>query len=684
MPEILSQPTISILKRQEMIQFFPCFANLTDAQAKEMASHMQEVRYQPQEKIVVENDLVDSIYVIVSGEAEVTREEKKKKKIIQVPIAALRAGEGVGLNDTGFYSTTGKRTATVTALTEMILLYLDLKDLYAFLQKNNLELSMYAASLQMLRMRFIKQSLPFTQLSHDRLQWLAQHVEEIRLPAGAIIFKQGEPGDKCYLIHSGKVEIVHHDGNQHEKQLATLKPPTLFGEATLITHAPRNATARTMEDTELLVLNHAYLSELLETEENVASMFMTLMVDRSRPKQNSHVSLHQRNTADGYELTILKNPDNGNYFKLSEQGGYIWQQMDGQHTLQEITLSFADEFNVFAPDVVVALISKLTRGGFVENVEQHDAAKYLPTWRRRLNFFVALLDKQITFGDSDKWLTRMYNNYIHYLFTRPAQLFFMLLAIIGVISFVMSTPSILHFFHHNHFGLLLILGLIPLSLLKVILHELGHAFAVKYYGYEVHYMGVALSMYGTPVAFTDTSDMWLAPRKPRMIVNMAGIFVDMISAGISAILIFCIPNHYIQGMLWLFALYTYLGGFHHLNPTTDMDGYYALMDWLEKNRLRHLAVTWLVRKFPKAIRHPRLLKENYPERMYWLACILYLVSVTVLTYIVQNFILKVIGMETANLVLKLIVPFFAVIFTSFSILGEIRQAEKEKSSKGMI
>ena len=661
-----------------VLRSFPCFAELTDDQSKQLANLMVEVRIPAYEVIVRENDLIDCIYIIVSGVAEVTRSSQHKKKTVQVPVASLIAGEGIGLNDTGFYSTTGKRTATVTADTDMLLLRLEIKDLYLFLKNNQLELSMYAASVQMLRMRFIKQSLPFAKISYERLQWLADRVEEINVLAGDIIFKQDEQGDKCYLIRKGQVEIVHTDEAGVPHPLAILKPPVLFGEATLITRTPRNATARAVEDCELLLLRHEHLSELIESEENVASMFMTLMVDRSRPLRNATVTVHQRTSVDGQELTILKNTDNNNYFKLSAEGYCIWKQLDGNHTLHDITLNLAEEFNVFAPDVVVALISKLTRSGFIENVELYDGetSSKKPLWVKLMVKCQRLLDKRIAFGDADPWVTRVYNKYVRYIFTRPAQLILGLLILLGVATFVASTDDVLGFFGKVHMSWLLILGLVPLSLAELILHELGHAFAVKSVGREVHYIGLGWSFAG-PVAFTDTSDMWLATRRPRMLVNLAGVYVDVLVASVASLLIWAVPNPYIQGMLWLFALYTFIGGFRMLSPLQEMDGYYALMDWVEKNKLRHAAVIWLTKKFPQSLRHPRLFREHKAEVIYWLACILFLFLVSVLTLAVQKFVFTILGIQSSNHYFSLVIPFLVVVFSSLGIIADIRNQREE-------
>ena len=83
-------------------------------------------------------------------------------------------------------------------------------------QRNKIESTMEQASSQMLRMQLIKQSLPFSKLSHERLEWLARQVEEIKLAHGEILFRQGEIGDKAYLICLGQVGIYIEAKNQKE------------------------------------------------------------------------------------------------------------------------------------------------------------------------------------------------------------------------------------------------------------------------------------------------------------------------------------------------------------------------------------------------------------------------------------------------------------------------------------
>lgn len=665
--------------REALLLALPCFSTLTDEEAQELASYLVEKHFAPHDTIVLENDLVDSVYIIESGEAEVKRIQVKRKKTIEILVATLSAGEAIGLNDTGFFSATGKRTATVVAVTPVDAYALSIKDLLQFLQKHShIQTAMKNAAGLMLRVGLIKQSLPFHRLSHERLMWLADKIEEMKVPKGTEIFKQGDVGDRCYLICSGQVEVISLDEDGNDHSLAILTPPTLFGEATLITHAPRNATATAIEDTELLVLHHKYLSELIETESNVANMFMTLMVDRSRPTQNPRITLHPRTTAEGQTVVILKNPDNGNYFKLSEQGLYIWEQLNGKQTMQEITLALADKFDVFAPDVVAALISKLAKAGFVEHVEVDtaNASSGQPVWVRAMLHIRRILESRVAIGDADQWITKIYNKGVYLLFTRAGQCILALFALLGFVAFGFSTSHTITIFKTMPNSWLLILCLVPATVIQTLLHEFGHAFATKAFGYEVHYMGVGWYWFG-PIAFTDTSDMWLSTRGPRTVVNLAGICMDILVAGFCAMLIFLIPNAYVQGFLWIFALFTYINAFRMMSPLQELDGYYLLMDLVERPHLRQNAVIWLVKGLPKALRKPSLFKKNLPEVFYWIACIIFLILVSLLTLMLQTFIFKILNLHASNPLVSLAMPFFVVLISSLTIIADIRSQAEE-------
>jgi putative peptide zinc metalloprotease protein len=286
----------------------------------------------------------------------------------------------------------------------------------------------------------------------------------------------------------------------------------------------------------------------------------------------------------------------------------------------------------------------------------------------------ALLEFRYAFGDADKWLTKMYNKVVYLLFTRIGKILFVGIAFTGLVAFLVSTSDTIETFILMPHVWFLLIPLVPATLLSTALHELGHAFATKAYGQEVHYMGVGWFWLG-PVAFTDTSDMWLSTRGPRIVVNLAGIFTDCFVAGICGLLILVIANPYVQGFLWIFALYTYVNAFRMLSPLQELDGYYVLMDLVDKPHLRQSAVIWLIRGFPKALRHPSLFKNNKPEAIYWLACIVFLILVSIMTLMIQDFVLKIFGLHPSNPLISLSLPFIVAIISGLGLIGDIRKSE---------
>lgn len=83
-------------------------------------------------------------------------------------------------------------------------------------------------------------------------------------PAGATIIRQGDPGDRYYVIARGHVEVWRATGSGEEQRLNRLGPGRGFGEEALLSGAPRNATVRATEEVVLMSLDQRDFRRLLE------------------------------------------------------------------------------------------------------------------------------------------------------------------------------------------------------------------------------------------------------------------------------------------------------------------------------------------------------------------------------------------------------------------------------------
>lgn len=119
---------------------------------------------------------------------------------------------------------------------------------------------------------FFLKNLPiFSELSPRALKILEGIVHVRSYKANETIFEEGDPGSGMYMIRSGVVKIYDGGQDNTENELASLAQGDFFGETTLTAPAPRSASARTCEATELVGLFRADILELAEKYPAVSS-----------------------------------------------------------------------------------------------------------------------------------------------------------------------------------------------------------------------------------------------------------------------------------------------------------------------------------------------------------------------------------------------------------------------------
>jgi ATP-binding cassette subfamily B protein len=92
---------------------------------------------------------------------------------------------------------------------------------------------------------------------------LSQHLKVERYQAGDVIVRQGDVGDKLYIVNRGQVEVVRVGSSARERPLARLQEGDYFGEAALLRDSPRNATVRARTPVEVYSLTKADFGRLM-------------------------------------------------------------------------------------------------------------------------------------------------------------------------------------------------------------------------------------------------------------------------------------------------------------------------------------------------------------------------------------------------------------------------------------
>lgn len=684
----------SFKNRVQLLRKVPFFSSLDNRLLGELCKLSVEMDYVEGDTIVKEGEIIDHVFIVISGFAEVRqqRQEKAQTKIFQqrhsCQIKDIGPGDTIGLAADGFFSKTGLRTATVTALSEIHLLSLSISALNDFLKVYGLHNEEMAKTSElMLKMELIKRTTLFTDLSSADIHILAQEIESVTVPADTFIFRQKESGDKCYLICSGELEVTVQDETSQEiRVVGVLESPMVFGETSLLTQSPRNASVKTKTTCKLLVIYKEQLENILKKHVEVAHYASHLVILHSRPIHLPHVTAYPRETSDGEKIFILKNHDLGSYYRLSKVGWYIWQLLDGKHTLQEIADAIFDEFLLFSPDIVTQLVTQLVLGGFVQvplraetiaNLEN----QILPWWKKGIRQFSRVMEVQCSIKHTDNFVAKVYKKIGYIFFNVPMQLLFLGCMFFGMYAFVLLIhPALTNF---KTASLWLLAGYIPLTLISVTMHEFAHALTTKAFGFEVLRFGFGWYWLG-PIAFADTSDMWLGTRRQRIIVNAAGMYVDAIFAGLACIVgLLCVSTFpHLTTMLWIFALFNYLSVFKNLDPTLAFDGYYILMDILDKSNLRSEAIDWLVEIFPNIWHKKEALGKYKKEVIYFFLCILFLVVSLFLTLFLQQTVMiqfyPHVVHTSSHQYVRWFLPFLVVIFAGIGIWIEVNTKKRAR------
>ncbi len=101
--------------------------------------------------------------------------------------------------------------------------------------------------------------------------------EEVDVPAGKDLIRQGEVGDDLMVIVSGQVGVERNGA-----RMTALGPGDFFGEISLIDHGPRTATVTAESPSRLLVVNHRDFHALMDEFPEVAATVLLCLADRLR------------------------------------------------------------------------------------------------------------------------------------------------------------------------------------------------------------------------------------------------------------------------------------------------------------------------------------------------------------------------------------------------------------------
>jgi CRP/FNR family transcriptional regulator, cyclic AMP receptor protein len=116
----------------------------------------------------------------------------------------------------------------------------------------------------------LRQVAIFKDLDDGELARVAEVCRTQEFQSGEYVFREGEPGNRLFLIVDGEVRISRTIPGSGEEALAVLKPGALFGEMAVFDRTERSTDAISNGGTQVLTIARAEFELLLDFNRELA------------------------------------------------------------------------------------------------------------------------------------------------------------------------------------------------------------------------------------------------------------------------------------------------------------------------------------------------------------------------------------------------------------------------------
>ena len=306
-----------------------------------------------------------------------------------------------------------------------------------------------------------------------------------------------------------------------------------------------------------------------------------------KPRLRSHAQW-VRHSYRGEIWYVLRDQTTGKLHRFSESAKLLIEQMDGEHSMQDIWHSACEQLgdNMPSQDEALQLLSQLYRANALQSDVMPDMDEIYRRQKKEqhakwMQYIKSPMALRFPLWNPDKFLTKS-KTVGHWLFSPLAGFIYLFIVIAALVQVGVHWQAISSNFSDQAFSASNWLALALVYPIIKLLHELGHGYAVKRWGGDVNEMGVMFLVF-MPVPYVDASASSLFRSKhQRMFVAAAGILVESFLAAVAALLwVYAEPGIF-RAFLFNVML---IGGVSTIlfngNPLLRFDAYYVLADWLE-------------------------------------------------------------------------------------------------------
>jgi len=120
---------------------------------------------------------------------------------------------------------------------------------------------------------------------------LTAELHPVDFPSGHTVFAEGEPGDRLFIIISGKVKIGRRSPDGRENLLTIMGPSDMFGELSIFDPGPRTSSATTITEVRAASMDRDALRAWIADRPEIAEQLLRVLARRLRRTNNNLADL---------------------------------------------------------------------------------------------------------------------------------------------------------------------------------------------------------------------------------------------------------------------------------------------------------------------------------------------------------------------------------------------------------
>ena len=209
--------------------------------------------------ILNEGEVADAFYILTEGRARMIQRGANGEEI---PLNVLQPGECFGATGLLDPNTTGKRTTTVRASSDVKAYKLE-PSLFQSLLASHPEIKSYIELEQRYHQlaSFLKLHTSLTGLPSEAVKLLVMEAEVITVEVNDFLVHQGDAAGPMFIVEEGKLRVSVQQGEQ-QRELAFLRKGDVFGELSIVKGQRRQATVQALTRCRLLKINERTFGKL--------------------------------------------------------------------------------------------------------------------------------------------------------------------------------------------------------------------------------------------------------------------------------------------------------------------------------------------------------------------------------------------------------------------------------------